>query len=220
MRGKLAGDYGARGGSLAGLYNTYSLKNQCDVVFVGDLLFLNFLLCESDPDILRINYHPANPLIQAEVLHRGGRLELRTVRRVEKVETEKVINAREALVAAYSAQAMTSLGEYNKVWTSTLTEQELIPGNETRLRNWHRVLPWYAQSRFHSLAHMERKFLAHLQQRERTDVRQLLAIEDVRENSALLIAAAIYCAATGSCESDLGVETFSVHTRFFVRGRG
>ena len=218
MGGKLQGDYDARGGTQAGLYNTYSLKNGDDIVFVGDLLFLNFLLCESDPTVLRINYKPFDPLITAEVLHRGGRLELRTVRRAEDVESAKVLDARKELVARYEHQPMTSLGEYHKVWSTVFTEQELIPGNETRLRNWHRVLPWYAQARFHSLAHMEQKFHAHMQHNRRTDVRRLLAIESVEGNSALLLAAAIRSVANGEYESDLNVETFGLNTRIYKRG--
>lgn len=217
-RGKLQASYDARGGSLAGLYNTYSLKNQADIVFVGDLLFLNFLLCESDPDVLRVNYAPFDKLITAEVLHRGGRLELRTVRRSEDVESVATTEARKKLVESYEFQPMTALGEYHKVWQTTFTEQELIPANETRLRNWHRVLPWFAQARFHSLAHMEQKFHAHMQHNGRTDVRRLLDIEKVEGNSALLLAAAIRSVANGEYESDLSTETFGLNTRFYKRG--
>lgn len=55
MRGALQKAYGARGGKTDHLFHTYSLKMQRDVVIEGNLRFLNFLLVESDPEVMAVN---------------------------------------------------------------------------------------------------------------------------------------------------------------------
>lgn len=226
MRGDLEDAYNLRGSQCAHLFNTYSLKSQRDVVISGDLRFLHFLLAESDPKVESVDYWPRVPGIgtdigfHAAVLTTTGVLKLRAVRSETAAETAKQRANRDLCLDRYRKFPDISLGKYRAVEFEVFTEQELIPGNEMRLRNWNRLMPWYAQARYHSLGHPRRLLEAHLQATGECDVRNLLALAKEEGEPALLIAAAIESVARGRCESDLNTAVFGKNTRFYLRGRG
>ncbi len=219
MRGNLQEAYEARGGALAGLYHSYSLKNDSDFVVVGDLLFLNFLYCESDPDALAINYSPTNDLIAAEILCPRGVLELRRIRRANRADSDSFVKRCQEIVGQYKAQIEAGGAGFSSVRFTTFTEQELIPGHEVRLQNWHRILPWYACARFHSLDHSSRVIHAAMDTHGCMDARHILSIAETPTEQALLIAATIEATAKGQFESDLATKPYSLNTRFRLRGR-
>jgi len=219
MRGNLQQAYEARGGALAGLYHSYSLKNESDFVVVGDLLFLNFLYCEGDPDALSINYSPKHDLIAAEILRPRGVLELRRIRRADRSDSAAIVARCDEVVRQYEAQIAAGDAAYKSICLTTVTEQELIPGNEVRLQNWHRILPWYAYTRFHTLDDSSRLIHAAMDTHGCMDARHILSIVETSTAQALLMAATIKATAKGQFESNLAAKPFSLNTRFFFRGR-
>ena len=83
--------YDARGHAKANLWLTYSIKSRRNVAFIGNLNYLHFLHCESDPDVLSVDYEPAAREVHvagetvatgltAEVITSAAVLELREVR--------------------------------------------------------------------------------------------------------------------------------------------
>jgi len=218
MRGNLQRAYEARGSALAGLYHSYSLKNESDFVVVGDLLFLNFLYCESDPDALSINYSPKTDLVAAEILRPRGVLELRRIRRADRADSASIMASCEELVREYQAQIEGGGTAFASVRLSTVTEQDLIPGNEVRLQNWHRILPWYAYTRFHTLDDSSRLIHAAMETHGCMDARHILSIAETTTAQALLMAATIKATAKGEFESDLSQKPYSLNTRFHIRG--
>ena len=227
MRGDLEEAFNLRGSQKAFLFNSYSLKRQSDVVISGKLRFLHFLHAESDPSIETVNYWPSAPGISAnedigfhaEVITTGGILKLRAVRSETATDTASQRVNREICLTRYRQFPKLSLGKYRSVEFQVLTEQEMLPGHEMRLWNWHRLLPWYAQARYHSLGQAKRLLHARLQAQGACDVRNLLAMAMKGAEGALLIAAAIEAVARGQCQSDLNDVAFSKNTRFFLKGR-
>jgi hypothetical protein len=228
MRGELEDAYNARGSKRAGLVHGFSLKMNSDVVIASKKLFINFLWVESEPCIAAASYQPTVPGLElsqirgfdALILTTLGELRLRSVRTQGQVETTEQRANRELALARLRTFPQLSLGTYKKVTCETVSLGELIAGNEMRLRNWHRLLPWCAQARYHSLGHYRRLFASRLASRGEVQVRELLTFpESTEEKRALMLAAAIQAVAQGECRSDLNSVVFGKNTRFFLEGK-
>src|SRR4051812_18029170 len=67
MRGRWGELYGLRGGRTAYITLTYSIKAAIDVGLLGRAAYLNFLTCEGDPEIERVQYKPQRCLADVGV---------------------------------------------------------------------------------------------------------------------------------------------------------
>ena len=225
MRGDLNEAYDVRGNAKAHLYTAFSLKANKDVVLTRDLRLCHFFLRESEPDVVAIAYQPEamseqhGKLCSVEFISRDHTLYVESVidsRGLHKARIE-AINAE--LTKHYPSKGKHRLGDYQRVITRVVTEQDVIPGNETRLRNWNRLLQRYASTRYLSLAHAEQLFFARLEGAGPCDIKTLVQMQSQHACTAQLLSAAIKATATGECCGDLHLKQFSMNSRFWIRGR-
>jgi hypothetical protein len=222
MRGALQDVYDLRGSQAAHLFHTYSLKLRKDVVVVGKLCFLNYLLLESDPNVLAVNYNPSLPglegsgdaQVQAEALTYGGVLRLIAVGREGCAQSSQQQASGNLILERYRQIHSSPLGRYQGLRFELRTDRDLIRGNEVRLRNWHRLLPWYAQAQYHSLGHARRLLESRMASRGSLTSLEVLETADAHAPPALLMAAAIEAVAWGRCESNLNELPFGSRTSF------
>ena len=225
MRGQLQQAYDERGSALSKLYTCYSLKCKRDVILTGDLRLLHFLLRESDPSVLSINYAPSprseehRRHCHVEFLSKDGTLHVESIRASRHLtQTRKAVIC-DALRADYLPLGGHRLGDYKKVEVRVLTDQDILPSNETRLRNWNRLLMRFAATRHCSLVHAERVLMARLESSGTCTVRDFVDMDSEHARTSQLLSAAIKSAANGVCQADLDTKPFSMATQFWLRGR-
>ena len=228
-RGDLQSLYNSRGKAVANLWKSYSLKTRRTVVFTGNLSFLHFLHCESDPSIRWVDYQPRAATakvgdtsvqtgLSAEVITGYDVLQLREVRYGNQPRDPKQEIHLERHLGDRLAECESGT-HFRDVERKVFTEQELTVGHDVRLRNWNRILPWVAQAKSHSLNLYRTGIISRL------DVDRPLAARDVLAlgagdsgESALYLAAAIEGAAFGRWNSDLNERPFCEETLFSIRG--
>ncbi len=227
LRGTMQKAYDARGATMARLFNSYSIKTKRDIVVDGELRTLNFVLTESDPCVIAADYAPiVRGLDAAElgfdclVLTVDRVLRLRTIRRVEAKPSATQIANLEYCLQRFQRLPSCSLGKYKSVVAESVTAEAMTKGNEMRLQNWHRLLPWCELVRYHSLGYAQNVFMAHLQHHGGCSASTVMSLlEDKHGGAALAMAAALHCVANGRCESNLNSVSFGRNTRFHLAGR-
>lgn len=229
--------YDARGHAKANLWLCYSIKNRRNVAFIGNLNYLHFLHCESDPDVLAVDYEPSAREVEvsdkvvptgltAEVITGPAVLELREVRSFSDARNSAndVHLQRHFEDRLQEAQRQTEEWEhaqrskFRTVERKLLTERELVVGHEMRLRNWSRLIPWVAQAQFHSLALHRNILLSRMRVGTPMTAGDIMLLGDGNSGeAALFLAAAIEGASLGYWSTDLDEQPFSRMTTFEPR---
>ena len=227
MRGAMEDAYATRGKRNARLYNGFSAKMHCDVVVSGALCFLHYLLAESDPAVVRVNYSPLVPGLDpkqqigfhAEVVDKAGVLKLRTIRQASATPLPAQQEMIELCMHRYRVMPNLRIGKYRTVDHEVLTEQQLIIGNELLLRNWLRLLKVCARARYFPLAQAKRLLWARLDSQGSCTVGDMLRMSSDQAPAGLILAAAAKAAGNGECRSDLDTVILGKNTRFYLRRR-
>lgn len=225
MRGALQDAYDDRGNAFAHLWCSYSIKGRRDVVFTGDLRFQHFIYCESEPTYKYVNYSPNGRTVEigkkrlftglnAEVITQRNVLLLHEVRSVDAIKVPERSAQFDLHMACRIAEMALDGTEYKAVEHQVFTEKELVLGNEMRLLNWTRLIPWIAQSRYHSLDRYRNTVAACIDTRQEIDARVILALGKDEGEAALFMAAAIEGVAFGDWASDLESRPFGKNTVF------
>ena len=221
MRGALAEAYGARGHSKSGLWLLYSPKANKDVVLQSDLKFGHFLLVESDPNIVSVDYTPAARLqnyagegaatiVDAEITLRSGTVVWREIKRSEDVENGATGRSNlQLLIQIRAAEGVAARHEL-------LTEKEIY-ANPLRIRNWMRIVPWIAQAREWPLLENASKVAALMRRKVHVTLGEVLDLGDGRDNA--LYAAALFRAVQRGCyDSDLDEHSLTIRSVFRLYG--
>ena len=225
MRGDLQDAYEVRGNSQARLYTSFSVKTSKDVVLANDLKLLHFFLRDSDPDVVNITFQPTErsdkhgELCSVEYISRDKTLHVESVKYSRGLEKARIARITSDLLEHYPPEGKHPLGEYARVTARVTTEQDIVPGNETRLRNWNRLAKRFAETRFFSLAHAERLLMASLERGKPQGLCELVLMASEQASAAQSLSAAIKAWANGECCSDLDVKPFSMRSSFWLRGR-
>ncbi|MEJ8850821.1 hypothetical protein [Variovorax rhizosphaerae] len=218
MRGQFEELYARRGGKTAYITVTYSMKAAIDVGLLGRTNYLNYLACEGDPLIERVQYKPQRCLaevgVTAAVVTRQRILQLRVVR-AKRIDTEKLSPLLDHYAEQFRQKALRSPCAFDDVEILSLGSQDLVTGHEVALRNWHELVPWVAQARFHRLERLEQLFADLLVTRGQLTTGQVMALAlQMEESPALLMAAAIRGVACGRWMSDFDIAPFGAHSVF------
>ena len=218
MRGRWGELYGLRGGRTAYITLTYSIKAAIDAGLLGRAAYLNFLACEGDPEIELVQYKPQRCLADAGVtaaaVTRHRILQLRVVR-AKRMDPAKLSPLLEVYAEQYREKARRSPCSFDDVEILSLGAHDLVAGHETALRNWHELVPWVAQARFHRLEPLEQTFAGLLTSQSQLTAGQVMDLApQMNESPALLMAAAIRGAACGRWISDFDLVPFGPHSVF------
>jgi hypothetical protein len=229
--------YDARGHAKSNLWLSYSIKNRRNVAFIGNLNYLHFLHCESDPNVVSVDYEPAAREVEvadeivttgltAEVITGAAVLELREVRGLKETQNpandvylqRHLEDRRHELRRQFERREVATARDFRTAERKLLTERDLYVGHEMRLRNWSRLIPWVAQAQFHSLA-MHRSLLLSCMRvgTPMTAGDIMLLGEGDSGQAALFLAAAIEGASLGHWATDLDDQPFSRTTTFEPR---
>lgn len=219
MRGALASAYDARGHLASDLFYAYSPRMDQDVVLSGALQFGHFLLVESDPNIVRVDYAPAAritllageataSLVNAEVIDNSGALIWHEVKASRALERSNAVRTGLQLVI----QQKKSVG-----WPSehrVFTELDIY-ANPLRIRNWNRVISWMAQARHFPLLEERRQVFEVIRKKRSIVLAEVLSL--VTEERRGLAAAALFKAVQeGRVQSDLDIAPLSLRSVFFL----
>lgn len=220
LRGKLAEKYGQRNHQKYSLWYVYSPRTNRDWVLEGDLRWDHFVLTESDPRVINVNYAPEPIEIKIEdgqkkeisfealVTFADNSIELRNV----PWSNEGTFSKRTPTDARNNIQniAANSIGaRYVNV-----TEVELHT-NYQKLANWRRVLVWISAVRNRPLAPYITDIAALVHSKK------LITLADIKlfcgESSFPLYAAAAFKGVQlGKFSSNLDTDSLSLETSFFA----
>lgn len=221
MRGVLADAYHARGHGRSGLWLTYSPKADKDVVLKSDIEFGHFLLVESDPDVVNVDYAPARRLqtyagegiatiVDAELTLSNGTVVWREVKCSEDVENGATGRANlQLLIQIKAAEAVAARHEL-------ITEKEIY-ANPMRIRNWMRIVPWLAQAREWPLHAYVSEVAALMRTRGNVVLADVLNLGDSRD-SAIYAAALFRAVQRGRYGNDLAERPLTSRSVFRLQG--
>lgn len=220
MRAQLAEPYASRGHHHSSLWLAFSPKANADVVLRSDLEFGHFLLAESDPSVVKVDYAPqkrvaqaageaVGTIVDAEVTLRNGTVIWREIKCSEDVAHGTTTRANTQLMAQVQAAGL--VGAMHEV----LTEKEIY-AQPQRTQNWLQVIPWLAQAREWPLYEFRLGVVALLNARRSVEFEDVLALGNV--TTAALYAAALFDRVQyGFILSDLDTLPFTACSRFYLR---
>lgn len=228
MRSALAEAYGQRGHVRSHLWYFYSPKADADAVVRSDLEFHHALIVESDPEVVRANYRPEKRTIEfegrvrgtildVELTMRDGSTRLREVKPAAEIERGAASRA-ELQIAVQASIARAEQATGKACTHEVMTERELYEGNEQRLLNWMRALPWIAQARSFDLTEHAALVFAALKADHRLTLGEILTLRPGNEG-ALCAAAALLGVTRGRYTSDLNEVELSRRTLFGAKRR-
>jgi len=209
LRGALQEAYGQRGSYRNHLWYVYSSKADQDFVLRSDLEFAHFLLAESDPLVVTINYAPDKrvsasgdgTILDAEAKMTNGCIELREVKYASEIAKGGDSRAQAQIEVQRRIE-----DELNRSGRNALhrvfTEEEIFTGTEQRLLNWMRVVPWLAQVREWPMSGYADHVDALIRSQGQAYVEDVLRLRSGPEG-ALCLAAAFKGVATGKYDSNL-----------------
>jgi hypothetical protein len=218
LRGKLQGDYSARGKAKYSLWYHYSPKARGDVVLHGDPQYYHFILLESDPDVVNINYgiqqaairivgEELGRIVNAEVQMSDGSVVWRCVRSEEK---ESLANKAANLELLISQGVHKELPRRVEIFTSSE-----ITANSVRIQNWNRLVPYLAQARAWPLHEFGNEVATLLHTRDEVALPEVTALAEPGLE-ALYIAALLQGVTFGRFRSNLNEQPWGVSSRFWV----
>ncbi len=221
MRKALADAYDARGHGRSGLWPVYSPKADRDFVLRSDLEFGHFLLVESDPEIVSVDYAPAPriqsyagegiaTIVDAEVTLRSGAVIWREVKCSEDVVHGATGRANlQLLIQIKAAEGVSARHEL-------VTEKEIY-ANPQRILNWMRILPWIAQARDWPLHEYASRAMSLLKAQKRATLGEVLDLGSGDERA--LYGAGLFKAMQRGClDSDLDERPLSIRSVFRLHG--
>jgi hypothetical protein len=209
LRGALQEAYGQRGSYRNHLWYVYSPKADQDFVLRSDLEFAHFLLAESDPLVVTINYAPdkrvsasgEGTILDAEAQMTSGCIELREVKYASEIAKGGDSRAQAQIeVQRRIEDELNRSGR--KALHRVFTEEEIFTGTEQRLLNWMRVVPWLAQAREWPMSGYVDHVDALIRSQGQAYVEDVLHLRSGSEG-ALCLAAAFKGLATGRYDSNL-----------------
>jgi hypothetical protein len=215
--------YEARAAHRSILWLHYSPKAKRDFAFASDLDYGHFLLVESDPAIVGVDYAPSNrvatlvgtafeTMVSAEVTYKSGEIVWRDVKPSEELATGQATRANLQLIIQTRATA--SAVARHEVFT----EKEIY-ANPTRIRNWHRVVHWIAAARSWALHDFSNQIALTLRVRGRAELRELLSL-GTPSQASLYGAALFEQVQRGIYSSDLSERPLSPRSVFAtIRGQ-
>lgn len=220
MRAQLAEPYASRGHHHSSLWLVFSPKASADVVLRSDLEFGHFLLAESDPNVVKVDYAPqkrvaqmageaVGTIVDAEVTLRNGAVIWREIKYAEDVEHGATTRANAQLMAQIQAAGL--VGALHEV----LTDKEIY-AQPQRTQNWLQIIPWLAQAHEWPLYEYRLSVVALLNACRSVEFRDVLALGD--ESTAALYAAALFDRVQyGFILNDLDTLPFTAGSRFYLR---
>lgn len=209
LRGALQEAYGQRGSYRNHLWYVYSPKADRDFVLRSDLEFAHFLLAESDPLVVTIDYAPGKrmsatgegTILDAEARMSSGCMELREVKYASEIAKGGDSRAQDQIeVQRRIEDELNRSGR--KALHRVFTEDEIFTGTEQRLLNWMRIVPWIAQAREWPLSGYADHVDALIRSQGQAYVEDVLRLRKGAE-SALCLAAAFKGVASGRYDSNL-----------------
>lgn len=212
MRGALAEAYQARGHGKSSLWMVYSPKANKDVILRSDLEFGHFLLVESDPNIVSVDYSPSPRLqtyagegvatiVDAEVTLRNGAVVWREVKSSSDVADGAL--GRANLQLLIQIKAAEGVSAHHQL----LTELDIYACPQRTL-NWMRIIPWLAQARAWPLHEYSKRVASLLKIHHKVTLSEVLNLGD-GVAGALYLAALFKAMQLGLYESDLNERPLS-----------
>lgn len=220
LRGKLADAYGARGHHRSNLWYVYSPKSKSDVVLRSNLEFLHFLLVESHPDIVEVDYAPKKQvaslsgeafgtIVDAVCKLRSGAIIWREVKYAKDVEHGAQTRANLQLMTQLKASGLAGV-------THEVVTEDQIYGRAQRLHNWMRIIPWIAQCRHLPLHNYTKAVLKIMKTRGDVVLADIAAL-GLESETGLYCAALFQAVQQGLILSDLDAMPVTWQSRFFLR---
>lgn len=217
LRGKLHGDYAARGKALYSLWYAFSHKGRADVVLHGDPQYYHFLLVESDPEVASVNYdvrehaqrivgEELGRLVNAELRMADGSVVWRCVRAEEKASLATQLANMQLLIERRVHKELPARIE-------VLTSPE-ITANPLRIQNWNRLLPYLAQARAWPLHDFGNDVATLLHTRDEVALCDVIALAEPGLE-ALYIAALLHGVQFGRYRSNLNETPWGLGSRFW-----
>ncbi|MFJ2991205.1 hypothetical protein [Pandoraea sp. NPDC087047] len=212
MRAALADAYDKRGHRKANLFYAYSPKSDRDWVLSGKLELAHFVVAESTPDIVAVNYAPAPRQLPAdvhsssftwcaEVLRRDGTWEWRCLGDVTDPARE---------------QACVRLAQACEAEHCRLSEHDLH-ANSAHLQNWLRIIHWLALYRGMPLTQESMAVGALLDAGQGTSLMDIARLDPIGKGDAY-IAAAFRLVQTGCIAIALANKPLSLRTEILRAG--
>ena len=212
MRAALADAYDKRGHRKANLCYVYSPKSDRDWALSGKLELAHFVLAESTPDFVSVNYAPAPRQLStdppgsliawcAEVRRHDGTWEWRCLGEATDPAKEQ---ARARLAQAYEAQHC------------RLREHDLH-ADSAHLHNWLRIIHWLALYRGIPLTHESMAVGALLDTGHAISLKDVARLDEVGRGDTY-IAAAFRLVQSGCLALALGNEPLSLRTEILRAG--
>lgn len=213
LRGKLAEAYASRGRLKAKLTYAYSPRMRRDVVFPSELEYWHFILLESDPSVLSVDYTPTKKIalvgddvhgtvLDAVVALKDGIIEWREVKYSDDDQTRTVHQRQAQEEAAYQEGAI-----YRR-----FTEREIFSCGSTKLLNWMEIVAWLSAVRDRPTLEFDLAVSRLLKENGSATISEIQALSDSRSSSACYVAAAFKKLQDGYCFSDLDMRPLTVNT--------
>lgn len=217
LRGALAAAYNSRGRAIANLYYVYSPKTDQDWVLSGQHQFANFILIESNPQIVRANYAPAMHELYyegrldqltwtVEVEYRDGHREWQLV--LPECGTEEHPND----VQQRRTRAATACGAMHRF----VTEADLYR-NRIQIHNWIQIIHRLSLYRGYALQDEHIAVCALLDSKRRISLRDVIRLARDGPCDAY-IGAALRVAARGGFSNDFDVNPLSQESVLAIAG--
>ncbi|SCK09589.1 hypothetical protein VAR608DRAFT_0357 [Variovorax sp. HW608] len=212
--------YRDRGLGNSYLWHVYSPRGRTDVQLRSDLEYHHFLIVESDPLVVSVDYAPEAQItrvagediasiVDAVLVLKSGQVIWREVKSETSLEAGADARAELQIMAQRRSSAM------HRVRHEVFTELELYV-SPIRLHNWHQAIPWIAQVRDFPLeaevAEIDDVLRSH---RHPFRFRDLLNLGS-SDREAIYGAAVISGIQTGAFASDMDAEPFCDHTLVFL----
>ena len=209
LRGNLASEYALRGHQTYSLWYVYSPKTNRDWVLAGDLAWAHFLLVESTPGILAVDYSSQHIETDCSAGSSSVRRDAVVTFADGAVEWRRISIAKEELGGG--SDVLATLASSRGARYALYTERELFACPQ-HIQNWSRVVAWLAAVRGRSLQE-EMMFVAAL-----VDARGSVTIAEIQDGAsasdgACRIAAAFQAIQDGVFTADLDSKPLCKNTR-------
>lgn len=212
LRGKLAEAYAARGHLTSKLGYAYSPRAKQDVVLKSELEFWHFVLAESDPNIVSVDYNPGKEIasvandvhgtvLDAVVELKDGTTEWREIKYSDDVQTRTKHQEEAQAEAAYQASAV-----YRR-----FTEVDIYSCPQ-RLSNWVEVIAWLSSVRDRPTLEYDLAVQRLLQSRGIVTLAELQSLGNSRQQGTCYVAAAFRKLQEGRFFSDLDIRPLTPGT--------
>ena len=213
LRGRLAEAYASRGRLKAKLTYAYSPRMRRDIILPSELEYWNFILLESDPSVLSVDYSPPKKIalvgddvhgtvLDAVVAFRDGTIEWREVKYSDDDQTRTVHQQQAQEEAAYQEGAI-----YRR-----FTEREIFSCGSTKLLNWMEIVAWLSAVRDRPTLEFDLAVTRLLKENGSATISEIQALADSRSSSACYVAAAFKKLQDGYCFSDLDMRPLTENT--------